>query len=334
VLWNFWYIRFGRGDYAAAMQAAQALHQEAERSGDAGQILEARHSLWPTLSEMGQPLQAVHHMEHGLRLYVREQHAAQALVYGGHDAGACCRWHLAQNRWLLGYPEQASATLRDMMRLVEELQHPQTTGLALAYGSWVQYQRGDRGAAGEISERLVALSNAHGFRPYLGYAVVLSRVCSSEDLGIDTLRDLSRRFRELPMSRWRSIFCICLMAELYAAAGHAEDGRELMTLLGEGDRSALYAPEAFRVEGELILRSAAPDTAAAEGRFLRALEIARERAMKSFELRTAMSLARLWRDHGRRGEARDLLAPVYGWFTEGFDTADLRAAKSLLQELA
>jgi predicted ATPase len=334
VVWNFWFIKFTRGDYPAAMQAAQALQQEAERSGDTGQILEAHHSIWPTLSEMGQPQAAVAHMERGISLYVREQHAAQAHVFGGHDAGACCRWHLAINRWLLGFPEQASSAMRDTLRLVEELQHPQTTGLALAYGSWLEYQRGERAAAAQSSERLIELANAHGFRPYLGYATVLSRMCSGERLGIDALRELHHQFRNLPLARWRTTFCVCLLAEQCAAAGHPDDGRAFMAFLSETDRSTLYAPEVLRVEGQLIARSAAPDFDQAERRFLEAMEIARARASKSFELRAAMSLARLWREQGRRKEAHSLLAPLYGWFSEGFDTADLRAAKALLTELA
>ena len=334
VLWNFWYIKHTREDYPAAMQAAQTLQQEAERSGDAGQILEAHHSMWATLSEMGKSQVAFSHMEHGLQLYVREKHGSQALIYGGHDAGACARWHLAINRWLLGFPDQAADTLRDMMALVEELQHPQTTGLALTYLSWLEFQRGDRVAAAKAAERLQALVNAHGFRPYMGYATVINLVCASEPLTIGALQELCQRFGELPMARWRRTFCVCLLADLSAGLGHPEVGGQFIALLGDTDRSSMYAPEVLRVDGELLARSGARDFAPAERRFREAAGLARERGVKSFELRAAMGLARLWREHGRHAEARELLAPVYGWFTEGFDTADLRAAKALLEELA
>jgi len=334
VLWNFWFNKFSRGDYAAAMQAAQALQQEAERSGDTGQILEAHHSLWPTLSEMGQPQAAVSHMERGISLYVRERHAGQALIFGGHDAGACCRWHLAINRWMLGFPEQAASAMRDTLRLVEELQHPQTTGLALTYVSWVEYQRGERAPAARTGERLLALANAHGFRPYLDYATALSRLCIGERPGIDSLRELCRQFGSFSILRWRKAFCFCVLAEQCAAAGLPDDGLALMASLGQTDRSMMYAPEVLRVEGELLASSAAPDFAEVERRFHEAIELSRARAAKSFELRAAMSLARLWRVQGRRKEAHGLLAPLYGWFSEGFDTADLRAANALLAELA
>jgi predicted ATPase len=92
--------------------------------------------------------------------------------------------------------------------------------------------------------------------------------------------------------------------------------------------------EVHRVAGEIALKSPAPDAAKAEAHFERALQIARQQQAKSWELRAAMSMARFWRDQGKRDEARNLLAPVYGWFTEGFDTRDLKEAKALLNELA
>jgi predicted ATPase len=93
-------------------------------------------------------------------------------------------------------------------------------------------------------------------------------------------------------------------------------------------------PKSNRIAGEIALKSFQPDTAKAEAYFERALAVARQQQAKSWELRAAMSMARLWRDQGKRNEARDLLAPVYGWFTEGFDTRDLKEAKALLDELA
>jgi predicted ATPase len=106
-----------------------------------------------------------------------------------------------------------------------------------------------------------------------------------------------------------------------------------MTLIETGKQGWCEA-EAHRVAGEILLQSPKPDTVEAETYFARSLAIARQQQAKSWELRAAMSMARLWRDQGKRDEARDLLAPVYGWFTEGFDTLDLKEAKALLQELA
>jgi len=334
VLWNLWYVKFTRGDYPAALETANVLLATAERSGDTGQILEAHHSIWPTLSAMGEQKAAIAHIERGLSLYVREKHAAQAFIYGGHDAGACCRWHLAMNRWLLGFPEQASSAMRDSLRLAEELQHPQTTGLVLSYASWLEYQCGEHEAAAQSAARLIALAEAHGFRPYLDYAEILRRVCSAKQVDPEFLRDLCGRLGTLALSQWRRAFCICVLVEQCPGASQTDEARAAMASLGKTDRETFYAPEVLRVEGELLLRSATPDAGEAERYFDRALAIARKREEKSLELRAAMSLARLWRDRGRRRDAHRLVADVYGWFTEGFDTADLRAAKALLEELA
>ena len=127
----------------------------------------------------------------------------------------------------------------------------------------------------------------------------------------------------------------------YLARAHAELGQfddawryvgEAMTAV-ETTKERWFEAEIQRIAGEIALKSPVPDAAKAETYFERALAVARQQQAKSWELRAAMSMARLWRDQGKRHEARDLLAPVYGWFTEGFDTLDLKEAKALLDEL-
>ena len=127
------------------------------------------------------------------------------------------------------------------------------------------------------------------------------------------------------------------LAWAYADLGQFEDARrcvgEAMTLV-ETTREKWYEAQVNRVAGEIAQMSPEPDAAKAEAYFERALAVAREQQAKSWELRAAMSMARLWRDQGKRQQARGLLAPVYGWFTEGFETLDLKEAKALLEELA
>jgi predicted ATPase len=133
----------------------------------------------------------------------------------------------------------------------------------------------------------------------------------------------------------RPLFLI-LFAEAAGHAGQVEEGLRLLTealaVLEASGRGDVLA-EAYRLQGALLLRQAIPDTAQAEACFQQALAIARRQQAKSWELRAATSLARLWQQQGKRAEAYDLLAPIYGWFTEGFDTADLQEAKALLEEL-
>jgi predicted ATPase len=142
VLWGLWYASYGRGRYAEARERGERLLEAAQRGDDTGQLVEAHHALWPALSSMGQATASVFHAERGLALYNRERHAAQAFLYGGHDPGVCCRYHLALGRWLLGYPDRSLDVLRDAAHLAEELRHPLTTMITLWFSTWVYYQRG------------------------------------------------------------------------------------------------------------------------------------------------------------------------------------------------
>jgi len=132
-------------------------------------------------------------------------------------------------------------------------------------------------------------------------------------------------------------YCLGLLAEAYGAGGHPEEGlHSLAEALAVMDTTEVRfsAAELYRLKGALLLQQAVPDAAQAEACFHQALDVAREQQAKSWELRAATSLARLWQSQDKRQEASALLAPVYEWFTEGFDTADLQEAKTLLQELA
>ena len=334
VFWGLWYVTYSRGQYPAAWEAGERL-LEATRSGeDTGRLLEAHHALWATLTAMGQPTKATVHMERGIALYDRERHASQAFLYGGHDPGACCRYQLALNRWLLGHPDRALATLHDAQSLAEELKHPLTTVITLWVSAWMHHQRGEREATVAISERLISLTREHGFSTWEDAAIVLLPTARGAPLEPPALADMHRRLVATRGAIWRHVFCLCVLAELYADGGHAEEGLRVLASIAEDDRRAFYAPEVHRIEGELLLRRSEPGTDDAEQCFRRAIELARSRAEKSLELRAATSLARLLGRRGKREEARGALGPVYGWFTEGFDTADLKAAKALLDELA
>jgi hypothetical protein len=135
------------------------------------------------------------------------------------------------------------------------------------------------------------------------------------------------------MRTWRWVMGGCTIASLYCDAGAPERGLHVLAELGDADRAGLYGSEVYRVEGELRRRIASETPDAAASCFHHAIELARRRELKSLELRAATSLARLWRDYGRREDARRALADVYGWFTEGFATHDLRLAKALLDEV-
>jgi class 3 adenylate cyclase/tetratricopeptide (TPR) repeat protein len=333
VLWGLWFIDYNLGRYAAARDKGERLLEDASAGDDTGRLVEAHHALWPTLLAMGDASAAVPHMERGIALYQRERHASQAFLYAGHDPGACCRYQLSSARWLLGHPDRAVEHARDALRLAEELRHPHTMAVTLWFTTWLRYQRGERVAAAETAQRLLALIDAYGFVPWSDIAIVVPPAVDATRLDAAALADLHRRLMLVATAAWRQVFSLCVLAEVSQEAGHPAEGWRALASIGEAIRDAALAPEIRRLEGELLLREGASNADAAEARFRTAIDIARRRSEKSLELRAAVSLARLLADRGKRDEARRELAPIYEWFTEGFDTRDLRMAKSLLTEL-
>jgi class 3 adenylate cyclase/tetratricopeptide (TPR) repeat protein len=333
VLWGLWFIDYTLGRYEAAREKGQRLLEDASGGEDTGRLVEAHHALWPTLLAMGDARAAVPHMERGIALYQRELHASQAFVYAGHDPGACCRYQMAAARWLLGYPDRGLQHAHDALRLAEELKHPHTLTVTVWFTAWLQYQRGERAAAAEMAQRLLALIDTYGFVPWSDVAIVVPPAADAARLDAAALADLHRRLMLVPTAAWRQVFSLCVLADLSLEAGQPVEGRRALAAIAEPMRDAALAPEIRRLEGELLLRETASNADEAERRFRTALDIARRRSEKSLELRAATSLARLLASRGRRDEARRGLSEIYAWFTEGFDTRDLRAAKTLLTQL-
>jgi DNA-binding winged helix-turn-helix (wHTH) protein/tetratricopeptide (TPR) repeat protein len=336
VLWGLWFVNYSRGHYAAARDAGQQLLDVAYRGDDAEQLLEAHHTLWPTLSASGAPAAALVHIERGLALFERKRHASRPFLYGGHDPDVCCRYYLALTRWLLGYPDGALGALHDVLRLVEGRQHPLTTVNALWFKAWVHHQRGDGDTAAAIAADVIAMSAEHGFTGWPDAALPLTHGGAGRRLDTPALAELQRRLVSAWTGGavWRQVFCLCVLAEIHAEAGRVEEAVGALASIPPEAREVFCAPEIHRIEGELLLRRAPTPMDEAERHFRAAIEIARARSERSFELRAATSLARLWWRGNRHEDARRLLAGVYGWFTEGFATADLRDARSLLDELS
>jgi ATP/maltotriose-dependent transcriptional regulator MalT len=333
VLWGRWFISYTKGEYAAASDIAEGLLESARTGEDSGRWLEAHHALWATFTAMGAPTAAIAHAERGIALYVRERHAAQKFVYGGHDAGACCRYQLSIDLWLIGRPDRALASVRDALRLAGQLQHPLTETITLWFASWIHHQRGDRQATLEAAERLQSLAREQGFTPWTDGAVVLLPAARGELLDRAALDEVHRGIVAGRTATWRHLLCVCVLSELYLRAGLPDEGLARLGSISDKDRHVIFAPEIHRLEGELLLRRPGSGAGAAEPKFRRALALSRERGERSLELRAAMSLGRLLAARGDAAEARAVLEPIYGWFTEGFDTADLIAAKALLAEI-
>ena len=350
-----------QGKLTTARELAEQCLSLAQRVQDLTFLLEAYHTLGYTLLYLGELASAQEHWKQSLALYDPQRHRALAFLYGGDDPGVCCFAHEAWALWFLGYPDQAVQSSQKALTLArDELAHPFSLALALDLGALLHQSRRERQATQELAEAAMTLSTDQGFALWLTQATMLQGWALAEqgqgEEGIAQMRRGLTAESAAGSVMFRPVF-LALLAEVHGQVGQAEEGLSVLAeALAEVDRTEgrLYEAEVYRLRGELMLqqsrvnlgqvpdKSEVPNTqpptpnpqSEAEACFHKALDVARHQEAKSLELRTATSLARLWQRQGKTTEARDLLAPVYEWFTEGFDTADLRDAKALLEELS
>jgi class 3 adenylate cyclase/predicted ATPase len=339
VLFGLWYFYLVRAEFQTARELAEQLLTVAQCVPDPTLLLVAHRVLGQTLASLGE-LPAAHvHLEQGIALYDPQQHHALALQYG-QDPGVICRAWAALTLRLLGYPDQALESITVSLTLAQDLAHPYSLAYALMWAAVVHQFRREQRAAQARAEELLALAREQGFAHWVAAGTIWQGWVQSEQgqrtEGIAQMRQGVAGWRASGVELWRPYF-LALLAEAYGNGGQAEEG---LRVLGEalaavektGER--FYEAELYRLQGELWLRRVGSDALQAETCFQHALDIARSQHAKSLELRAATSLSQLWQKQGKRTEAHALLAPIYGWFTEGFDTADLQEAKALLEELA
>jgi tetratricopeptide (TPR) repeat protein len=271
------------------------------------------------------------HAREGLDQYDTHRHRVYASIYGGHDTGVCCLNFAALTAWTRGYPERARRYTQEALRLAGQIAQPYSQNLALYYAAWVHCQRREHLAAVEKAEAAVANAQAHGLRA--DRAALLARLAHDRVLEEAELAHLHQIARP-PWWLWTHTFVFCLLAQAYGRAGLPEKGLAVMTEIPEQALETVYGSEVHRCRGELLLCQAAAHASEAESCFRTAGELARHCGCHSLELRAVTSLSRLLQRQGKHEDARHMLAPIYSWFTEGFDTADLRDAKTLLDELS
>jgi class 3 adenylate cyclase/tetratricopeptide (TPR) repeat protein len=330
--WGLNYVRFVAGRYAEALQSATLLLEIASRDDDGAEQLEAHHAMWGPLMGMGRPHEALVHLERGSALYQAERHGYLRYRYAGHDPEACCSGSRAVCNWLIGFPARAKRDVTAFRASVERLEHP-LTSVGLPQVGWVLYQLGEVEAAVRVGDELTALANRHGLQVRAESLFILREL---PRLGTHTptqLRQLHERLAKARSAHILILWMTSILLDLCVQAGDLELAHAVLEPL-LGIRDTLHRAEFLCTQGALLLRRATPDPAAAERSFKTAIEVAREQGAKSFELRAATSLASLWHEQGKPIEACELLGGVYGWFTEGFDTPDLRRAKSLLDAWA
>ena len=336
-LYGLWQANLVSGRIAAAKPLSERLLSVTERGGDDGLQLQAHHSGWATWYWAGDPGKAREHADAGRRLYNSKKHASHRLVYGGHDPGVCARYVGAQAEWLLGYPEKALASAAESLALAERIAHPFTLSIALALSSVVYLNRREPERALGLIEAAEVLAAEQRFS--LIYDPSILRGVAM--VGQGAVDEAIARIRE-GVTKWtglgRTFYLPYGLAFLAAGLVWHGDRAAALAALRQGLATAdatgehMWDAELHRLTGTVLLAENKLDEGQAS--LQQAIRTAQAQQAKSLELRAATSLARLWGEQGRRAEAHELLASVYGWFTEGFDAADLKDAKALLDQLA
>jgi tetratricopeptide (TPR) repeat protein len=333
-VYGLWQSANGSSGVVASRPLSDRLLKLTAGEADEGLQLQAHHSAWTTCLNAGEPVAAREHCEAGLRLYDPERHHSHRLVYGGHDPGVCACIMGAQAHWLLGFADKALALGSKALALAERIAHPFSLEIALVYNAMLHLDRGEPDLALQRlgSAEALAAEQRLGFfmEPRFVRGAALSAQGAFDEAVVCLREGLASR---LGASAHRP-YGLARLAEAAAReGGHraalavARDGLKVQEETGYGHWDA----ELHRLEGIALL--GLNQLEEGQSALEEALRIARRQQAKAYELRVATSLARLWGEQGRRAQARDLLAPVYGWFTEGFDTADLKEAKALLDEL-
>ena len=338
VLYGFWVARYlaFNGDVMRNL-AAQFLAL-AEKQAATAPLLHAHRIMGISLLWTGDIAPGRVHLDRAIALYDPVEHRPLATRFG-QDAQVSILSQRSWALWLLGCPEAALADAEHALNDAGELGQAATLMLALSFTSFTEINCGDYAAANAQLDEDAALADEKGTLLWKALGMMqqgcVLALTGKASKAVQMITAGLAAFRSTGSTVWVPVF-LSYLASAYAELGQFDDAwrciGEAMTAV-EATKERLWAAEVNRVAGEIALKSREPDAAKAEEYFERALAVARGQQAKSWELRAAMSMARLWRDQGKRDAAHDLLAPVYGRFTEGFDTLDLKEAKALLGEL-
>ena len=328
-----------RGELKTAREVGDQLLTLAERLDEKALLLEAHYAQGVNLFRLGELAQAREHLEHGTALYAPQEHNAHP-PRAGHDHEVGYLTFACRVLLFLGYPDQAYEQSSAALRRAHELSQPLSIAFALMFAIRLHIFRHEIEAAHAQIERYLHLATTYGFGSSIPQATFFSgwlwTVRGQPEKGIAQMQkglyDMRAAGAALDLS-----YVLALIAEAYGKSGQTELGLSVLNeALDQVEQidERFYEAELYRLRGQLLLQLSPDNHTEAETCFQKALDVARSQQAKSWELRAATSLARLWQSQDKRQEAYDLLAPVYNWFQEGHDTADLIDAKALIDELS
>jgi predicted ATPase/DNA-binding SARP family transcriptional activator len=344
VLYGLWGYSLVRMDLRTTGELAQQCLALAQSSQKRALLLEGHRMVGETAFYRGDFVPARPHLEQSYALYDPHLHHTHASVYG-QDPKIALLSNGSWNLWCLGYPDQALKWSQEALMLAQEWPHPFSQAFALRAASILHLFRREGQTAQARAEAAIALSTEQGFVMWLTMANILrgwTRVEQGEiEEGIVQMRENLMAYRAMGMEL-DTPYSLTLLAKAHGQSGQITTGLERLDealALVEKTVGHYWEVELYRLKGELLLQTEARAEALrqaqdeAEKCFWQAIEVARRQRGKSLELRAVMSLSRLWQGQGKRKEARQMLAEIYGWFSEGFATADLQEARALLEAL-
>ncbi len=335
--WGLWLHHQMAGRFETARVAADEVISIARKLPDSTYLLQALHAAWTTDGSVGRHAKALEHAKAGVALYEKERHRRSAALYGDHDPGVCGNVHLSWGQWFLGHPDQSLVFLNRAIELGEAIEHPLSLALAQLYAAMLHQLRGEPEAVRRHAQALLENSERHKLPAWKTNAEIMmgwaTATLGETKRGVDLMRSAIER-RQSTGSSLRQTYYLALFAELLGslketdAALQAADQASKML---ERTDERRWEPLVQRVYADLLIGRNDERAAA----YLRsALDCARRQDAVAFELTAAYRLARLWRDQGRREDARALLVPIYRRITKGSDTPDLVKAKTLIDELS
>jgi len=339
VLRGFHLYYYVRAELQTAHELSEQLLILAQQAQDPVMLVVAHHALGMTLHFMGAVAAAHTHFAQGMALYDPQQPRASVFLYG-ENAGVMCHSSAAMTLWYLGYPDQGLARSDEAVTLAQQSAYPFSLCFALDMAAIFHASLREVRTAQERAEAAISLAQEQGFPHWKAFGSIMRGWAlvhqGQAQEGIAQISQGLTTYRATGAELHRSYF-LTLLAEAHGAMEQPEAGLMVLTeALTLTDKIGVRCSESesYRLKGELLLQLSSDHQAEAGNCFHHAIRIAQSQQAKSWELRAATSLARLWQQQGKRQEAYDLLAPVYNWFTEGFDTADLQEAKALLDALA
>jgi predicted ATPase len=340
VLRGLWLHYVVRGHNQSACELMEELLTIGRNTQQPELLVMASHAAGVTLLFQGAFLQAREHLERGIAMYDPQRHSSLPSRYGGYDLAVGCRIFLALVLWFLGYPDQSLRTIEEAVARAKQLNHPYSLAAAYFFSAWIHIDRCEPRLTQDCADACMKLSDEEGFvfqsahgKVVQGWALAAQGFLQE---GLARIRHGIEEYGATGAETERP-HLLALLADAYEKAGQTQDGLSaLEEALAAVNKTGLRFNQAelYRLKGVLLLAHSSENAAEAEVFFHKAIDIAKRQNARSLQLRAVISLSRLYQRQGKKEDAGHILTEVYGWFTDGFGTADLSEARGLLEALS